>query len=544
MSFESEVLKAAGDACFLGLTDKQARSIQSYLLAYMTGTVETPSHYLGLASCYGCIPKERRWSVKALLISAMTGTSIQDYLTNSGCESCILPSLKDDVIAYQYTLAASLDPSPSAILALAAPFLALNEEENDVIQIYLMNSLAGFPYTTEELVAQSKCYCVSEPLVKSFIIESTEGWTPSAPNGPEMFVQSITNNPPNYDVSMGFIFDDPSAVPDGGYLEIWRSTDGTTFTLLDTFLWNPPPAPQPSFLDSVSTLLSTVWYKARWRNASSTNIGPFGQTLTINFATYAWGDQIVTNGGTMPSYTTLQAVSDFMAELNSTGLTAKMLIVNVYAPDGLVAVRTPLIQGIGLNPWTNTGFLSGDLSVNGLKGDGATKRLTIGGNPQTWGTQNIGISCYVHDNPGAATSGTLGCSNAAFNTIIALKIAQAGITYYENAAGTNPAGYVSSSSVGFAGFWSGSRLSGASMELYRANDSEAFNMTAQSLGTSGAFPNFPMAAHALYIDGFGYQFDGARISFAAFHLGLNATETEALYNAVRALRGSLGGGYV
>jgi hypothetical protein len=54
----------------------------------------------------------------------------------------------------------------------------------------------------------------------------------------------------------------------------------------------------------------------------------------------------------------------------------------------------PLLVGGGNDPWTNSNFISGDLTINGLVGDGFSKALNTGIIPST---------CYPNANSAGLT---------------------------------------------------------------------------------------------------------------------------------------------
>jgi hypothetical protein len=70
----------------------------------------------------------------------------------------------------------------------------------------------------------------------------------------------------------------------------------------------------------------------------------------------------------MPSQNSINASIVFVDTLNAAGVWSKMLDVNMFAPDSLIACQTPLLVTDGTNLWANFNFVAGDLTVSGLQG--------------------------------------------------------------------------------------------------------------------------------------------------------------------------------
>ena len=83
-----------------------------------------------------------------------------------------------------------------------------------------------------------------------------------------------------------------------------------------------------------------------------------------------WARKVVVAGGAAPSSATKTALKTFYSALNLAGLLPKMVAVNPFVPDNLIASTVPLIWEAGNEQWTNHNFVAGDLTVNGLIGDG------------------------------------------------------------------------------------------------------------------------------------------------------------------------------
>jgi hypothetical protein len=100
-------------------------------------------------------------------------------------------------------------------------------------------------------------------------------------------------------------------------------------------------------------------------------------------AAQTWAARVVTNGGSAPSTSTIRSIAFFFDDIFAANLQSKFYFLNIFAPDNLTAAITPLIATVGNNPWTNSGFVAGDLNEYGLKGNGSSKLLDTGLIPQS-----------------------------------------------------------------------------------------------------------------------------------------------------------------
>lgn len=258
-----------------------------------------------------------------------------------------------------------------------------------------------------------------------------------------------------------------------------------------------------------------------------------------------WAQRVQKNGGAIPSGQTQRALSNLMIGLDSYGIAVKMKTLNCFVPDNLIAAITPLVKTYGNDPWTNNGpFVAEDLTVNGLKGNGASKYLMTGVIPDTAfpSVNSAGMSSYNTFADGNLTHelGTWGASSTFFQ----LLCGYGGSNYFD----CHNAGTGRISGVGLTnglGFTSGNRTDASNEYIYVANSSVAFNQRAGPGGAPGANKS-TFAIHALAVNNQGAaQYPShKRLSFAAIHEGLPSPAAQALYNLVQTMRQSLGGGYV
>lgn len=260
-----------------------------------------------------------------------------------------------------------------------------------------------------------------------------------------------------------------------------------------------------------------------------------------------WAAQVVTNGGAAPSSTTICAFDTFWSAVVTAGIDSKMLSVNCMAPDSLIAARTPLYKTAGNALWTDavTPFASGDLTVNGLKSDGANKYLKTGIIPSSHipSATSAGLTVYVTENPGSAPRGEIGCYDG--NTFL-LDVDYSGLVLWDCWNFSTGAGRVEVSGyANWTGFMSGNRTASNATAVYKAKSSVPFATVGSHTGSGGSRPSSEIFAFCIHLGG-GTVSDitTRRLSFVAIHTGLTSGEAQSLYNAIQAMRTTLGGGYI
>jgi hypothetical protein len=256
-----------------------------------------------------------------------------------------------------------------------------------------------------------------------------------------------------------------------------------------------------------------------------------------------WAGRVVAHGGTNVSLWTQKAVSTFCYGLDAYGLTSKMIAVNCMVPDNLIAVTTPLIVGSGSDPWVNTGFVTGDVTINGLVG-ADNKYFRTGLIPSViYGSVNEGgltFYCYASPNNGPEREIA---STPAGGSSSALLVDYQGNTYFD-AYTDGGSGRINLATPTPLAFYSGSRTDSTHEYLYYATSSLAFARIAGPGGAPGAsLPAIEYYVMAMNNNGAPANYTHKTGSFVAIHHGLTATETEELYTLVQAMRITLGGGW-
>jgi len=269
--------------------------------------------------------------------------------------------------------------------------------------------------------------------------------------------------------------------------------------------------------------------------ASSTGT-PLHSTAT------GWKTRATANGGS-PTDATVSALSTFCYALDAASITSKMLALNAYVADDLICCTTPLIVGVGSDPWTNINFAGGDLSIHGLSGGSGNEYLQTGVVASTSFASNAkgGITLYVTVN-GNVAGIEAGCNGEA-DTDTFMLANYSGTTYWDCVGqGT---GRISQANSGWTGYLSGNRTASNSTVIYRAKSSTPHEvLKSDTTSADSAYAAREVYFHANNGKGVAILFSSNRLSFGAIHDGLTQSESSAFYAAVQALRTTLGGGYV
>lgn len=281
---------------------------------------------------------------------------------------------------------------------------------------------------------------------------------------------------------------------------------------------------------SLSSVIS--WMLQEWGNNLS----------SLDPVVSDWVSRVVANGGAQPSDATVQAVNTFYTGIVAAALDTKMITLNVIAPDNLTAAITPLIRGPGNDPWTNHSFISSDLAVSGLVGNGTTKYLDTGIVPSLKFSSDAdgGISWYTLTNTDVLMA-EAGCRDGT-GRFSSANCAGDGNAYFD--CWNTGDGRLTSANTGWAGFMSFNRIANNDSRIYRANNTNAWAQRAIGTGTViGSRPAVAIYVWTVNNSGTGIELTSSRrLSFVAIHHGLTSAEGSALYDLVKTLRTTFGGG--
>jgi hypothetical protein len=269
-----------------------------------------------------------------------------------------------------------------------------------------------------------------------------------------------------------------------------------------------------------------------------------------------WSAQVVSNGGATPAAGTVSAANTFWDGLITDGIADKMYMVNMIAPDSIIAAKTPLYQVSGSTTmWTNVSggsttrnVAAGDLTSNGLVNVYGAWGLNTGITPSSiWGSGPTGgVSYYVYANS-IYSSTVMGLNGGAANVNHAFWCA-GGNTLLEYQWNSQDDGYVSVTATNQVNsFWSHNRTSNSVLRCDGANSSTGFVNYDTHNGSNNikAPPTTGTMGFGCVLVAAGTSTENMRgtLSFGACHAGLTSTEANNLYNRVQTLRTSLGGGY-
>jgi len=258
----------------------------------------------------------------------------------------------------------------------------------------------------------------------------------------------------------------------------------------------------------------------------------------------AWADQVVTNGGVRPGATSIAAAGNFLDGLMTDLIYSKMIAINIFAPDNLIASITPLIKTAGNTPWTNTNFVLGNLSANGLS-SASSGFLKTGVNPNV---------VYASANDAGFTFYANTAGSAPKMRMLSIDGSNAAGLYCDASAANSGAYGIWNQSPAIGGlatniyfFFSNNRTASNASAIYLANGSLGFTTLQASAGAPGTRPNLDVWVFTWNFNGSPSQtLDAGGLttcSFAAIHNGLSSAEANLFFNRVQTLRQTLGGGY-
>lgn len=268
-------------------------------------------------------------------------------------------------------------------------------------------------------------------------------------------------------------------------------------------------------------------------------------TVVISAAAQAWGNQVVTNGGPMPSQNTLVAVTNFLTSIAT--IQSKIYTANLIVPDSMIAARTPIIATVGGNLYglSTVGAGGGTLSINGYRStaDGANGVVMTSLTPNTipsFNTGNGGMSIYAAINTPPDASALAGVADSAFGSDLQIFAGTGNfLAYVWSITAVNVAAITPGC------FQSVSRTANNLLSAYSGNSSNPFALVGSNANVNASNPALnPMTVGGQNAIGVGIQLCKHTISFFAVHDGLSLGDTQILFNAVQAARVAIGGGFV
>lgn len=272
----------------------------------------------------------------------------------------------------------------------------------------------------------------------------------------------------------------------------------------------------------------------------------YGFGLTINSNGFdpgsIWADRVVLNGASYPSDNSKVSITSFLNGLITDGTYLSTAALLLYPTDSLIAATTPVTQilAAGSDPWVNHNFVTGDLTVNGLKGNTTTKYLDSGIVASTSLTANNTALFSYAINIGTASGVDIG-STVTGNTGDILLISDlTGTTYSDQYNATAGAGRVSTATH-TAGYYCGSRTSSSSHNIYYAKTGTAHSSIASSATSGGGLPGFSIFAFVENNNGTPAVFSDITSGASGIALGLTSGQSSSLYNRLVTFRTAMGG---
>lgn len=287
-----------------------------------------------------------------------------------------------------------------------------------------------------------------------------------------------------------------------------------------------------------------------------------GEEIVYHPQVVDWVSRVIGAGGSDPSESTKDALSDFMYSLDAASLTPKIIALNCFVPDSLIACCVPLIANAGLTVWTNNNFVDSDLSVNGLQGslNAPNKYLETGLTANDWpidpnfGIPDAGVSICHTSNYGGV--GDNCCWKFVDGTGIEWSLLMYGTNSSEAILGDPVANKLSSMGTGsdnmFFGVNSFTDYSIPALAFRCYSGRTPFGIVLEGEQLNVGVPPFPGTGPVgvtlpLFItnnNGVYQNPSKIRLSFAAYHEGLPQTDTDQLYALIQTMRTALGGGFV
>ena len=267
------------------------------------------------------------------------------------------------------------------------------------------------------------------------------------------------------------------------------------------------------------------------------------QTSQIHPSVVDWTKRVVKNGGALPGQKTVSAANNFYVKLVSDNIVNQITMCGIVAPDNLVACMTPFIKVIGPEMWTNANFLTSDLTINGLKGNGS-KYIDSGIIPSQFATTiSNHLGCYISLGAAAATT-EIGCaeSGTSNNRLYANYSDQK--TYYMAFGDGGNISVVTGNP--FTGYVLGSVIgSGAGdKRIYTASSTLAHSIVVDGTTDGNVPTGRNLALWATNEAGSITNRTTKRLSFITIGKSLNTDQSLNYFNAIQKLRQQIGGGYV
>jgi hypothetical protein len=263
-----------------------------------------------------------------------------------------------------------------------------------------------------------------------------------------------------------------------------------------------------------------------------------------------WASRVVTNGGASPSAATQAALTTFCSALDTADIMRLICVMNPLVPDNLIAAQTGLIiEPTNTNdPFTNSNFVAGDLTVNGLLGNAVNKKLDTGFNASIVFTATAGGAALYNTTSTNSTEQDMGANNLGANQFqfhISFNVAGTGTAICDMFNDTTSR--IQTANNGWTGYITMQRTLANVYQLYRANSvTPHANLGGVNANVNASTPPAPTVfVFAMNNNGGGgASFSGKRLSFMSLNYGMTQAQSLSFFNAIQAMRTALGGGFI
>jgi Concanavalin A-like lectin/glucanases superfamily len=288
--------------------------------------------------------------------------------------------------------------------------------------------------------------------------------------------------------------------------------------------------------------LLTPMEVAQVYNAGSSQECPLiDEGQTYPFSTVAqvadWQGRVYLASASSPTGPTITHLETAWNGAVSDGFTSKLVTWGLFTSNSLAAARTPLYWNPAYESyflWNNSGFASGDLSINGLTGNGSSKYLDstiLGSNLPQYTT---GVGWYMY---------------SAVDLVVDFGMVDSGTahllgreSYFRNG---DPAVNNINPAAGGNAFYVNNRTSSTDHRAYLATSSSAFAQygSTDSASDTLAFPSFNFLIFCYNSFGTPRAHTSGTMSAMAVGVGMTSSDWQNLYNRTQTFRVSEGGGF-
>jgi hypothetical protein len=285
---------------------------------------------------------------------------------------------------------------------------------------------------------------------------------------------------------------------------------------------------------------------------------PFTQTAGQQLAA-RWAGAVVNAGGAAVGSATTNAMAYLNDAFIATNIMHKQYSYCLFVPDNLTAALMPgraptysvhyengSYPERGSQPYANSGsFVGGDVTINGLNGNGSTKYLDTGVLPTVCSSDSGGLSLYVYNNT-VESRAEFVSQWAPSNELGLYANRSGGDGYFACWTEAGNGLITASGTANFQGFYTASRTSASLSTMYYANSGQAFISIGVSSGTTSVSTvggNRTLYLFAANSDGTATSFSSKTLSYSSVHQGFSTAEGLGEYGAVQGARVIIGGGF-